>query len=149
MRSTTRRELRLRVRFKAFLAASVLLFGFGTAAAQDGGLSFELNKVEADGDECHVYFLIDNKNDEAYESLILSIWVFRPDGVINTGFSSQIAPLKGNKKVVKQWDLESSCDEVGSFLINDVVECKTSAGDVPDCLDDITFSSRTKNELAK
>ncbi len=134
----------------ALLAASFSLLSLGAATAQDGSLAIELNKLEPQGDDCRAYFVIDNKKDAAFDGLKLDLVLFRPDGVIGQRFAVELAPLKPKKRTVKLFDVSgTSCDEVGSFLINEVMECKTSNGEEPDCLKDIAVSSRTNNELAK
>jgi len=126
------------------------VFGLGAADAQDSGLAIELNKLEAQGDDCRAYFVIDNKDDTAYDGLKLDLVLFKPDGVIGQRFAVELAPLKGKKRTVKLFDVAgTSCDEVGSFLINEVMECKTSTGEKTDCLQDLSVSSRTNNELSK
>lgn len=134
----------------ASIAAMLLLFGLSTASAEEGSLAIELNKLEAQGENCRAYFVIDNKNDTAYDGLKLDLVLFRPDGVINQRVAIELAPLKPKKRTVKLFDVaDTSCDEVGSFLINDVTECTTSTGAVEDCLQNISVSSRTGNELTK
>lgn len=131
-------------------AATIFLSSAGSAIAQEGNIAIELNKLEAHENDCRAYFVIDNKNDTTYEALKLDLVLFRPDGVIGQRFAVELAPLKAKKRTVKLFDVaDTSCDEVGSFLINDVMECKTSTGDVTDCLQDISASSRTDNELTK
>ena len=77
------------------------------------------------------YFVINNKNKTSYEELKLDLVLFRPDGVIGRRFAVDLAPLKADKRVVKIFELaDTSCDQVGSFLINDVIECKAESGPV-------------------
>jgi hypothetical protein len=131
------------------LAAALLFCNFG-ARAEDGKITIELNKLEVNEEACRAYFVIDNKNDSTYEALKLDLVLFRPDGVIGQRFAVELAPLKPKKRTVKLFDVaDMSCDDVGSFLINDVLECKVGSREVPDCLQDISVSSRTKNELTK
>ncbi|WP_245409341.1 hypothetical protein [Methyloceanibacter sp. wino2] len=123
------------------------------AAAEqgDGGsVAIELNKLEPKGSDCRAYFVIDNKGDKTYEALKLDLILFRPDGIIDQRFAVELAPLKGKKRTVKLFDVaNTSCDDVGSFLINDVMECKAGSEDVADCLEDLAVSSRTDNALNK
>lgn len=129
---------------------ALLFCGLSTAAAEEGDITIELNKLEAHDKDCRAYFVIDNKNDTFYDALKLDLVLFRPDGVIGQRFAVELAPLKPKKRTVKLFDVSgTACDDVGSFLINDVMECKTGTGDVPDCLQDISVSSRTDNPLTK
>ena len=64
--------------------------------------------------------------------------------------SLDVAPLKSQKKSVKQFDLEGvTCDKVGSLFINDVRECKADAGAPPDCLQKLTVSTLSTVQLMK
>ena len=130
--------------------AGILLLGVCAAEAQDATVAIELNKLEAQGAQCRAYFVIDNKDTTSYEVFKLDVVLFQPDGVIGQRFAVDLAPLKPAKRTVKLFDIANTpCDGVGSFLINDVIECKDQTGDVGDCLQKITLSSRTKNELTK
>ena len=118
--------------------------------AQDGSLAVELNKLEAEGQGCRAYFVINNKTDTAYQALKLDLVLFRPDGVIGRRFAVDLAPLLGNKRSVKLFDIDgTACDQVGSFLINDVMECKSEAGPIADCMKSLAVSSLTSVQLTK
>jgi hypothetical protein len=132
-------------------ASVVLLLGFGTPVkAEQGSIAIELNKLEPQGGQCRAYFVITNKSKTNYKELKLDLVLFRPDGVIGSRFAVDLAPLKADKRTVKLFELaDTSCDQVGSFLINDVIECKAEAGPVDDCLKDITVSSLTSAHLTK
>ena len=150
MRSTSLGIHWLNSTLGAALIATVLFIGLGPAAAEEGEIAIELNKLEAHNNDCRAYFVIDNKQDTTYDALKLDFVLFGPDGVIGQRFAVELAPLKAKKRTVKLFDVaDTSCDKVGSFLINDVMECKASTGDVTDCLQDISVSSRTNNELNK
>jgi hypothetical protein len=139
-----------RLAIMPLFATAVLLFGAGGTMAEEGSIAIELNKLEAHDKDCRAYFVINNKNDTNYEALKLDLVLFQPDGVIGQRFAVELAPLKAKKRTVKLFDVAgTACEDVGSFLINDVMECKTDTGDVSECLQDISVSSRTDNELTK
>jgi hypothetical protein len=126
-----------------------LLCGFAVAA-DDQPIAIELNKLEPQGKECRAYFVVQNKSKTEYQALKLDVVLFGPDGVIRKRFAVDLAPLKPEKRMVKLFDLEdTSCDQVGSFLINDVMVCKAETRDLSDCLKDISLSSRTEVQLTK
>ena len=134
----------------AVLTAATLFFGLGVATAQEGAVSIELNKLEPQGKTCRAYIVIQNKGTNNYQELKLDIVLFRPDGVIGKRFAVDLAPLKADKRTVKLFDIEdTACEDVGSFLINDVMECKADTGPLTDCLKELTVSSRTNVELTK
>ena len=142
---------------KSGIAIFVTCLGFlliGTVAsavrAQDSSLAVELNKLEAEGQGCRAYFVITNKTDTAYQALKLDLVLFRPDGVIGRRFAVDMAPLLGNKRSVKLFDIDgTACDQVGSFLVNDVIECKSDAGPIPDCMKGLAVSTLTNVQLTK
>jgi hypothetical protein len=86
----------------------------------------------------------------SYQAFKLDLVLFRPDGVIGRRFAIDLAPIRSNKRTVKLFELaDTPCDDVGSFLINEVMECKGDAGPTDDCLKDITVSSLSKVQLTK
>ena len=126
--------------------------GFGSAArAEPDAIEIQLNKLEPHGDQCRTYFVVTNKDGANYEALKLDLVLFQPDGVIGRRFAVDLAPVKSNKRAVKLFELgDTSCDNIGSFLINEVMECRTESGPVSDCLDDISVSSLVpKAQLTK
>ena len=133
----------------SFCALSTSLLLIRAAVAQEGSITIELNKLETRDQACRAYVVV-TAGDAEYQRLNLDLVLFRPDGVIGKRFAVDLAPLKPAKRSVKLFDIdETPCDEVGSVLINDVIECKTSAGPVEDCLSGISVSSLTKAQLTK
>jgi hypothetical protein len=135
--------------FASIVFAS-LVVGSATAGAEQESVSIELNKLEPQGQGCRAYFVVGNKTSTTYQELKLDLVLFRPDGVIGRRFAVDLGPLKPDKKSVKLFDIEgTACDQVGSFLINDVMECKSDKGPVADCLKDIGVSTLTNVQLNK
>ena len=134
----------------ACIVFASLLLGFGAAEAEQGSITIELNKLEPQGQGCRAYFVVGNKSSTTYQALKLDLVLFGPDGVIGRRFAVDLAPLRADKRSVKLFDIEgTACDRIGSFLINDVVECKVESGTVADCLKDISVSTLTNVQLTK
>jgi hypothetical protein len=58
--------------------------------------------------------------------------------------------VRPDKKSVKLFDLEGTqCDQIGSFLVNDVIECRATAGQANDCLARLKVKSLTKAQFSK
>ncbi len=132
------------------IMAAAMVFGLNAAQAQEGDITIELNKLEPQGGQCRAYFVINNKSGTDYDALKLDLVLFKPDGVIGKRFAVDLAPLKASKRAVKLFDIEgTACDEVGSFLVNDAMECKAASGPVEDCLKTISLSTLTQVELTK
>jgi hypothetical protein len=129
---------------------AALVLSTGAAMTEEGSIAIELNKLEAHESDCRAYFVIDNKKDTAFDALKLDLVLFRPDGIIGQRFAVELAPLKAKKRTVKLFDIaDTACDEVGSFMVNEVLECKSESAEIGDCLEDIAVTSRTQNELTK
>ncbi len=135
-------------RFVAALVAALLFLPGAAAAASP--VALELNKLETVGQDCRAYLVVNNTADTSYQAFKLDLIMFQTDGVIGKRFTLNIAPLRPTKRVVKLFDISGvSCETVGSFLINDVTECKVDAGEADDCLSRLTVSSLAKAQLTK
>lgn len=114
------------------------------------GTQLELNKLEPYDKGCRAYVVVNNPGATDYQSLKLDLVLFQTDGVIGKRFALDLAPVKPEKKTVKLFDIEGvACDKIGSFLINDVIDCKAAGGSVDGCLSRLTTSSLTKVQLSK
>lgn len=130
---------------------SISLLGAAPVLAQQPkSLSVELNKLEPQGAGCRAYIVVQNDDETAYKTFKLDLVLFQQDGVIGRRFAMDLGPLKGKKRSVKLFDLDNiACDKIGSFLINDIVDCATDAGPVEGCLAGITVKSLTSAQLSK
>ncbi|MGH1419113.1 MAG: hypothetical protein ACRBCJ_09690 [Hyphomicrobiaceae bacterium] len=114
-------------------------------------VAVELNKLETLKSGCRAYIVVNNASQTKFKTLKLELALFRPDGIIGRRVAIDLAPLRAKKRTVKLFDMDGiACDQVGSILINDVLECsKQGGGEEPDCLGRLSASSRTKAELLK
>jgi hypothetical protein len=136
------------------IAAAVLLAA--TAGAQepkpqqDSGIMLELNKLEPSDKGCRAYVVVSNPTATTFDAYKLDLVMFQTDGVIGRRFAVDLAPLRPSKRTVKLFELDGTkCDEIGSFLVNDVMECRSDAGPVEDCLAGMKVSTLTKVEISK
>lgn len=144
-------------------AAAILIVGAATSHAEDApahpagspeagkdSITLELNKLEPTDKGCKAYVVASNPTTTSYDALRLDLVMFQTDAVIGRRFALELAPLRPGKRTVKMFDLDGSkCDGIGSFFINDIIECKSEAGPVADCLSRIKVNSLTKVELSK
>lgn len=122
--------------------AAMSVSGSSARAADAPALVVELNKLETYDKGCRAYVVINNASESAFQSVKLDLVLFQPDGIIARRFAVDLAPLKGNKKTVKLFDMEGiACDKIASVLVNDVMDCKIDSGPVADCLTKMTLSS--------
>ena len=143
----------------ALLATAVGLLSLAAANAAEqaattppgpAAASIELNKLETYDKGCRAYVVVNNPSDTAYQAFKLDLVLFQTDGVISRRFALDLAPLKAQKKSVKLFELDGiACDRIGSFLINDVMDCKADAGPAPDCLQRLTTSTLTNVQFSK
>lgn len=116
----------------------------------DNAVTLELNKLETSEKGCRAYIVVSNTSSTAYDAYKLDLVMFQADGIIGKRFALDLAPLKPSKRTVKLFELDNtSCDTIGSFLVNDVLECKAESGPVSDCLARLKVSSLTKVGISK
>lgn len=114
------------------------------------GVHVELNKLEASDKGCRAYMVIDNAGESSFQSFKIDLVLFQTDGVIGKRFSIDLAPLKPKKKTVKLFEIDGvHCDKIGSFLVNDVMECKADSGPLSNCLENLKASTLTNVQLSK
>ena len=153
------KELQLGTLFTA--AAACLLVG-AAANAQDNpattspasgsgdGITLELNKLETSDKGCRAYVVVTNPTKTSYDAFKLDLVMFQKDGVVGRRFALDLSPVRPDKRSVKLFDLDGAqCEEIGSFLINDVIDCRTSTGTATDCLARLKVKSLTKVEISK
>ena len=119
-------------------------------AADPVSVSIELNKLEPREQSCRAYIVVENSNMNSYASFKLDLILFQPDGVIGRRVAIDLAPIRPAKKSVKLFDLDSTpCNTIGSFLVNEVVECKSETNPIEDCLSGIKVKSLAQVQLTK
>jgi hypothetical protein len=133
-------------------ATAAMLLAVAAAQAQEprsqGRVGLELNKLEQVDDACRVYLVLRNSA-AAYDSFKLDIVLFDAGGVIARRVAVEAGPLPPGRPTVKLFDVQGlPCERIGSFLVNDVLECRP-ARDAADCLALIEASSRTDVEILR
>lgn len=147
---------------KTIVAAAAACFVAAFAHAQDSttpaqsdsnsgdGVSVELNKLEKSEKGCRAYVVVTNPTSTSYDAYKLDLVLFQTDGVVGRRLALDLAPVRPDKKSVKLFDLEGTdCDQIGSFLVNDVIECHASTGQADDCLARLKVKSLTKAQFSK
>ena len=119
------------------------------ASAPSGKIGIQLNKLEPHGQACRAYLVIRNKTAASYPTFKVDLIEFRTDGIIGHRFLFDLGPIPANKTEVRLYDIDTPCDQIGSFLFNDVTDCETASGPAKDCLDALNLTSLAKAELSK
>lgn len=131
-------------------AAAAMVAGASAGAQPVANVAVELNKLESQDKSCRAYLVIDNQGEKAYDALKLDLVLFQTDGIIGRRFALDLAPVKSKKRSVKLFDLDGvKCDQIGSFLINDIMDCKSGNTDESGCLERLSLSTRTNVQLSK
>lgn len=126
------------------LAAIVLLGMIRPALAGSGDpIQVELNAIESVQSRCRLSFVVENKSEGAIESLKLDLAVFGREGTIQRRLVVEMGPVRGAKTMVRTFELDGDCAQIGSILVNDVTACTPGGPDA--CLDRLALSSRVPN----
>jgi len=128
----------------AFGTALALLWSVSAPVlAAEGHVRVELNKLEAHGDSCRAYLVLENGTGAAFIALKLDLVMFDPDGIVARRLAVDVAPLPAGKTSLKVFDIAATpCARVGRVLLNDVLSCEGAGGSALDCLPLIETTSR-------
>ena len=119
-------------------------------AQEEGVLAIELNKMEDTAQGCLSSFLFDNQTGHELNRFQIDLVFFDPDGVAAKQMLLDMAPLYQDKKTFASFLLDqTSCDKIGSILVNGVPQCEDGAGDEIDCIDLLKVSSRSEVPLER
>ena len=120
------------------------------AAAADGNLDIELNKLDDTDQGCRSVFVFDNRTGHDLNRFRVDLILFDPKGVYSKQLLLDMAPLYADKKTVASFLLgEQACDGIGSILVNDVPWCEDGAGTSLECVRMLDVRSLTSVPLQK
>ena len=120
------------------------------ATQSDSTIALELNKLEPSDKGCRAYIVVSNPSASQLDAFRLDLVMFQKDGVIGRRFALDLGPLRPNKRAVKLFEMDGTkCEDIGSFLVNDVMECRSGGSAVEDCLGRMKVNSLTKVEISK
>src|ERR1044072_2612380 len=122
------------------LGAVLFLASLAPALAED--FHVELNAAENAENHCRLTFVIENRGKTALESLKLDLALFNTDGAVYRRMLVDMAPLRANKTIVKTFEADGNCAQLGAVLLNEVAACQP--GDPNACQDQLALSSRVK-----
>ena len=114
------------------------------------GIGIELNRLEDQGSSCRAYLVIANPGEVAFPGFKLDLVIFDRSGTIIRRLAVDLAPLRSGKTNVKVFDIvDTGCGGIGSVLVNDVLDCRDANGNVPDCVQRVSTSSKLAVSLSK
>jgi hypothetical protein len=118
--------------------------------AAPAGIGIELNRLEDQGSSCRAYLVIANPGEVAFSGFKLDLVIFDRSGTIIRRLAVDLAPLRSGKTNVKVFDIvDTGCGAIGSVLVNDVLDCRDANGNVPDCVQRVSTSSKLAVSLSK
>jgi hypothetical protein len=136
MSSRMRSHLKVLLWLLALVASPAL-------CATDDAVRVELNVAENVQDRCRLSFVIENKSEAQIDSLRLDLAIFSREGIIQRRLVTEMGPLPHTKTMIKVFEIDLPCGQIGSILINDVAACMP--GNPSQCLDRLAPSSRVQN----
>jgi hypothetical protein len=131
------------------LALAFCCWALPGGAEPPKSINVELNKLEQEGGSCRAYLVIANPGTDAFSAFTLDLVIF-DSGTIVRRLAIELAPIRPAKTSVKVFDIpQTACGAIGSILVNDVTHCRDASGDVADCVDRISTSSKLSVTLSK
>jgi hypothetical protein len=127
----------------AIIPIMVLLIVTAAHAAPNDPIRVELNLAESAQGKCRLSFLIENKSDTPIERLTPDLAIFNREGIIQRRMVAEMGPVYRSKTIIKTFEIEGECVQIGSILVNDITVC--TPGDPGLCLDRLVLSSRVPN----
>jgi hypothetical protein len=125
---------------RSLLPAVLLLTASPAFSAPNEPIRVELNLAESVQNKCRLSFLIENKSETPIERFTPDLAIFNRDGIIQRRLVAELGPVYRSKTIIKTFEIEGECGQIGSILINDITAC--SPGDPGLCLDRLVLSSR-------
>lgn len=128
------------------------LFAFGLSSpvwAQDApAVTVELNKTDTIGESCRLTFVLRNTHERAVDKMIAETVLFSDaqEVVLLTLFD--FGELPAGSARVRQFQVpDTSCDRLGTVLLNGVDTCAVDGAASDICAGSLSLSSRSKIAL--
>jgi hypothetical protein len=133
----------------AIAAAAGIAMTMSAADAQpDTGIGVELNSLQQSESACRLALVFTNRLPVTIDALELEAVLFDHEGRAGQFLILKSRPLIPGKIRVHQYDLDdTSCDDIGSMLVNDVTTCDGEGLDPATCLSKLRPSSREDTDL--
>ncbi len=141
--------------------ALVLSSGIGATGAQEvspdpaeaggdtGGISLELNTLQASETGCLLTFVAANGLGTSIEQASYEVVLFNADGLVERMTVLDFQDLPTGRTRVRQFNLpQTQCDGISRVLINDVATCTGEGLSEETCIDRLSVASQSDVELA-
>ena len=138
------------IRLPLILGVALLSRAKTEAAEPPATISAELNRLEDQGGNCLAFIVVRNPGSTDFSGFAFDLVIFDRGGTIMRGLAIDVAPVRPAKTSVKVFDIpETTCNAIGSILVNDVIHCRDASGDVAGCVDRLSTSSKLAVSLLK
>jgi hypothetical protein len=145
-----RRQRSVALRFAVLFGGALVSWISAKAAEAPAKIGLELNRLEDQAGSCRAYLVISNPGSSDFSGFALDLVVFDRGGTIMRRLAVDVAPVRPAKTSVKVFDIpETTCGAIGSILVNDVIHCRDPSGDVAECIDRLSTSSKLSVSLMK
>src|SRR5258708_29495237 len=124
----------------AVIPIMLWLTASAASAAPNDPVRVELNLAESVQNKCRLSFLIENKSETPIDRLTPDLAIFNREGIIQRRLVAEMGPVYRSKTIIKTFEIDGECGQIGSILVNDVTAC--TPGDPGLCLDRLVLSSR-------
>lgn len=122
-----------------FLAAAC-----GSAAAEPGPFSIELNDAQDVNGNCRLVYVALNSTGKRVEKASYDVFTFDETGKVAQSLVFQFGSFPADKTKVVQFDLAGrECAKISRLLINDMTECSVDGQNSTLCMDALKTASRT------
>src|SRR3546814_5639074 len=113
--------------------------------------AYEMRISDWSSDVCSSDLLVvKNTGEQAFDSLKLDLVMFDRGGVVAKRLAVQAGTLPVGKTSLKVFDVEgNACQDIGSILLNDGLECAPAPEAPGGCLDRIAVSARGERSFMK
>jgi len=133
------------------LCIAMVLTAAAPAAAEQGRLTVELNKLEdAEGGGCQAFFLFRNQSGLTLEAFEMSLAILDLSGVIDRLLTVDAAPLPADRTTLKLFEIpDMVCSSVTEILLHEIAACRPQNAEEIDCFDIVSLDSNATAKLVK
>jgi hypothetical protein len=116
----------------------------GSAAAEPGAFSIELNDAQDVNGTCRLVYVALNSTGKRVEKASYDVFTFDETGKVAQSLVFQFGSFPADKTKVVQFDLAGrECAKISRLLINDMTECAVDGQSSTLCMDALKTTSRT------
>lgn len=118
-------------------------------AVPEGGLSIELNKLDARENGCLFTFVVENELETSFDKASYEVVLFNGEGVVQRLTVLDFQEVPAGSTRVRQFNLpDTDCADVSRLLINQSASCEGEGVQPGTCMRALTLESRADVEFS-